>query len=315
MSLPIAPLFTDVHPGPASGAAYWANTSDGKQIRLAAWPHKNARGTVLVLPGRSEYIEKYGPAATELANRGFATLCIDWRGQGLADRLLDNRLIGHVETFPDYQKDLATMMRAARTLGLPRPYFMLAHSMGGCIGLRAVMERLPVLAVAFTAPMWGIQIAPHLRLAAKGLTELMPRIGKGHLNPPGTTLEPYVANQPFENNSLTTDREMFYMMRDQILAHPDLALGGPSYQWLGAALRETKHLAERQAPNLPCISFVCKNERIVDVDRIVAQMDNWKGGTLETMPGGEHEVLMEVEAIRTPAYDKIAKLFFNAMSA
>ena len=309
MTLEAAPFFTDVRPGPPGGAAHWAETSDGKRIRVGHWPLDGAKGTVLIFPGRTEYIEKYGVVASELATRGLASMAIDWRGQGLADRMLDDPLVGHVDAFPDYQKDVAAFMRTARELGLPRPYFLLAHSMGGCIGLRAVMEGLPVQAAAFTGPMWGIYIAPHLRLVATVLANLMPRFGRGHLLPPGSTTEPYVQAEPFDDNMLTTDRPMFDMMCDQLRAHPQLALGGPSYVWLREALAETKHLASRAAPNLPAVTWMGSNERIVDVPRIHARMEKWTGGRLEIVEGGEHEVLMETDALRSPVYDGLDKLF------
>ncbi len=310
-----APLFTDIHPGPSGGMAHWAETSDGKRIRIGHWPLEGAKGTVLIFPGRTEYIEKYGVVAGELANRGLASMAIDWRGQGLADRLTDNPLLGHVDAFPDYQKDVATLMRTARELGLPRPYFLLAHSMGGCIGLRAVMEGLPVQAAAFTGPMWGIYIAPHLKLLAGTLANVMPRIGRGTDLPPGTKIDPYVLSEPFDDNMLTTDAQMFDMMRDQIAAHPELALGGPSYVWLREALAETKHLASRAAPSLPAVTWVGSNERIVDMPRIQERMESWKGGTLEIIDGAEHEVLMEQEDLRNPVYDGLEKLFLATVSA
>ena len=52
-----APLFDDVRAGPDTGAAYWATTSDGVRVRLGVWPKADARGTVLLFPGRTEYIE------------------------------------------------------------------------------------------------------------------------------------------------------------------------------------------------------------------------------------------------------------------
>ena len=165
MTMTEAPLFTDVSPGPDDGAAWWMNASDGVRLRIASWGLGATKGTVLLFPGRTEYVEKYGPAAREFEARGFATITIDWRGQGLADRLLDERRIGHVGEFHDYQKDVAVMLKAARRLDLPKPYFLLAHSMGGAIGLRSVYEDLPVQAAAFSAPMWGIKIAKPLQLS------------------------------------------------------------------------------------------------------------------------------------------------------
>jgi len=194
---------------------------------------------------------------------------------------------------------------------LPRPFFLLAHSMGGCIGLRAVMEGLSVQAAAFTAPMWGIRIAPHLRPIATVLSHLMPKIGQGHRLPMGTSLNPYVADAPFDDNMLTTDEEMYDMMRDQLIAHPDLSLGGPSYVWLREALAETKHLSLRAAPSLPCITFLGSNERIVHIGRIKERMENWKNGQLQMVQGAEHEILMETPALRDAAIDDIARLFLG----
>ena len=315
MDLAPAPLFTDVAPGPAGGVAYWALTSDGKRIRVGHWPLEGAKGTVLLFPGRTEYIEKYGTTAAELAGIGLATLAIDWRGQGLADRLLDDPLVGHVEAFSDYQKDVAALLRAARELHLPRPFFLLAHSMGGGIGLRAVMEGLPVQAAAFTGPMWGIYVKPHLRLMASLLARLMPRIGRGHDLPPGTTIDPYVLADPFEDNMLTTDPQMWDMMRDQLTAHPELSLGGPSYTWLREAMAETRHLASRAAPNLPALAFLGSNERIVSVPPIKARMESWKGGRLETIKGGEHEVLMEAPELRKPVFEALEKFYLGTVTS
>lgn len=315
MELTPAPLFTDVFPGPEGGTAHWAMTSDGKRIRVGAWPLQGAKGTVLLFPGRTEYIEKYGETARELAKRGLATIAIDWRGQGLADRMLPDPLVGHVDAFQDYQKDVAAMMRAARMLGLPRPFFLLAHSMGGCIGLRAVMEGLPVQSAAFTGPMWGIYIKPHLKFVAGALSTLMPKFGKGHLLPPGSTTQPYVQAAPFDDNMLTSDVEMYDMMRDQLTAHPELALGGPSYVWLREALAETAHLSERAAPNLPAVAWMGTNERIVDMPRVEARMENWKGGRLEIIEGGQHEVLMEGIEMREPIFDGIQRLFLATVSS
>jgi lysophospholipase len=312
MTLAPAPLYTDIFPGPDTGVAHWAETSDGKRLRVAHWPLAGAKGTVLLFPGRTEYIEKYGTTAAEFASRGLAVMTLDWRGQGLSDRLLLDARVGHVEVFSDYQKDVATLMRAARMFKLPRPYFLMAHSMGGAIGLRAVMEGMSVQAAAFTAPMLGIYFAPHIRPLAWTLSRVMPLIGRGNRLPVGTKIDPYVSSEPFEDNTLTTDSQMFVMMRDQIAAHPELSLGGPSFVWLREALDETKHLSLRAAPNLPCITFLGSNERIVHVGRVHRRMNTWKGGKLQIMQGAEHEILMECPTIRNAALDDMTRLFLGS---
>jgi lysophospholipase len=73
-----APLYSDVAEGPEGGKAYWVTARDGVRLRVAAWA-KGTKGTVLLMPGRTEYVEKYGRIAGDLAAEGFAMMAIDWR--------------------------------------------------------------------------------------------------------------------------------------------------------------------------------------------------------------------------------------------
>lgn len=307
-----APLYHDVADGPAGGRGFWLRTQDGLRIRMGHWPQNPegpARGTVLLFPGRTEYIEKYGRAAADFAQRGYSTVAIDWRGQGLADRLLGNRLTGHVLRFSDYQLDIAAVLEAVDALDLPRPLYLLAHSMGGCIGLRAVMEGLDVAACAFTGPMWGIQMAGATRPAAWALSWSSGWLGMGHQLAPGTRSQTYVLAEPFDNNALTRDSDMYRYMQRQMTDYPDLALGGPSLRWLNGALVEMAQLARRPAPDLPCLTYLGSHERIVCPDRISARMAGWPGGRLEMVDGGEHEVMMDLPATRRMVFDGLAAHF------
>ncbi|MFK7869930.1 MAG: alpha/beta fold hydrolase [Roseobacter sp.] len=313
MSLQAAPFYADVAHGPATGAAYWTTADDGVRIRVAAWPKPQARGTALIFPGRTEYVEKYGQVAGALADRGLASVSVDWRGQGLSDRLTADPMLGHVGDFLDYQKDLDVLVAAARELALPEPFFLLAHSMGGAIGLRALVDGLPVKAAAFSGPMWGIAMAPHLKPAAWTLSHLMPKIGRGEKLPPGTKMEHHILTDGFQDNLLTRDPAQFEIMRQQLTAHPELVLGGPSFIWLREALTETSSLAKTTSPDLPCLAFLGSNERIVDIDRVHQRMAAWPKGSLDIIEDGEHEVLMESAAKTTPLFDKIATLFLDAV--
>ena len=165
-----APLHNELAQGPDGGEAFWLTADDGVRLRMAWWPCEAARGTVLIFPGRTEYAEKYGRTARDMHDRGFAAISVDWRGQGLADRFLPDVRTGHVGTFTDYQRDVAAVVAALEALDAPRPWYLLAHSMGGCIGLRSVMDGLPVAACAFSGPMWGIKISAALRPAAWALS-------------------------------------------------------------------------------------------------------------------------------------------------
>ncbi len=303
-----APLYAEVAQGPADGRAVWL-TSGPAQIRAAVWNPGAIKGTVFLLPGRTEYVEKYGQAAGELARYGYATLSVDWRGQGMATRALPDRMAGHVADFAEYQADLDALIAFAVALGLPRPWYMLAHSMGGCIGLRGLMRGLDFKAAAFSAPMWGILISAWMRPVASLLATASRIMGFETKYAPGTGPSTYVVDFPFAGNSLTTDPEMWEYMRRQALAHPDLSLGGPSYAWVRAALIECQALALMPSPATPAVCGLGLQERIVDVVPIHARMARWPNGRLDLYPGSEHEVMMERPAIRSAFLRRAAELF------
>ncbi len=306
MTLEPAPLFDDLPGVPAGGSAFWLHADDGKRIRIGHWrAGGRSRGTFLIFPGRTEYVEKYGLLAGELAAAGFDVITIDWRGQGLSDRLLPDLRIGHVDIFDDYQRDLRAVLDALPALGVPQPLYLLGHSMGGCIGLRALYGDHPFSGAVFTGPMWGIRMSAPLIPAAWAIAWTSRALGLSHHYTPPHSEESYVANAPFDGNLLTRDRVMYDILQRQLQGRPELQLGGPSLHWLHEALRETRALAAMPAPDLPCLTFVGSHERIVSVPRIVSRLAAWPGGRLEVIENGEHEVLMEGPETRARILDLV----------
>lgn len=303
---PDAPYHADVAVGPPHGRAHWVTTVDGLRLRVGVWPD-GTRGTLLIVPGRTEYIEKYSDAAFQMRERGYASAVIDVRGQGLSPRPTANRRVGHVNDFNDFQSDIDAMLAFCADLNLPRPWHILGHSMGGLIALRTAMRRPSLLSRAvFSAPMWGLQLAPHRRAAGWGVSGFASAIGLGERPAPGSGKIADPAGAPFENNLLTRDSEMFDWMKRQIATYPDLALGGPSVGWVWAAFREMHTCARMAAPDVPALTFLGTEEGIVDPDAIHVRMASWPGGTLEMIEGARHEALMEDAGTRASIYDKIA---------
>lgn len=306
--MPEAPFFADLADGPEGGHAIWLTAADGVRLRVAVWP-QGSKGTVLILTGRTECAEKYGRTAADLARRGYASLAIDWRGQGLSDRLAAMPMAGHVARFSDYQRDLDAVRVALDSLHLPQPLFLLAHSMGGTIALRALIDGFPVQAAAFTGPMWGIHIAPTLRPLAWAISTGARAAGRGLSLVPGTGPDSHLVVTPFERNLLTTDADMYGWMKSHVLRHPELGLGGPTLHWLSEALLECRRLRAAPSPAVPAVVLLGSEEKIVTVKDVCRRMGRWPGGTLELVPKAAHEVLMETPAIRARAFDRIAALF------
>ncbi len=304
-----APFFAEIADAPSGAESHWLNANDNVRLRVTHWTLPDAKGTVLLFPGRTEYIEKYGKDVALLMNAGYAVATIDWRGQGLSDRLSVPAYIGHVERFLDYQRDVKALADHVTAMGLPTPLFLLAHSMGGAIGLRALHLGLHVKAAAFSAPMWGIETHPVMHVVGRIVSTCAKFLGMGHKLALGQETETYVLRGEAEDNSLTNDPEMWNYMRRQAVAHPELTLGGPSYLWILEALQETDELARLSPPKVPTVTFLGDQETIVSPERIRSKMADWARGELVLLKNTKHETLMELPETRAQVFEKIISHF------
>lgn len=297
---------------PSIARAFWLRAADGVRLRAALWSGSAPRGTLLLFPGRTEFIEKYHAVAAHFAARGLAVLSIDWRGQGASDRLIGNRAAGHVGDFSDYQRDVAALLAAAADL--PRPWHLLSHSMGGAIGLRALHDGLEVRSASFSAPMWGIALGglPQALAAPaeRALAGAACLLGLARRQMPAA--DPGPTDHAFAANLLTTDRGWWNWMEGLATALPDHVITAPTFGWARAALAECRALARLPMPALPAVISVSGAERIVSPEAIRAGAARWPGARLLTLPGARHEALFEQPAIRKTLLDAIETLIEGA---
>lgn len=305
-----APLFPEIAEAPKDGCAFWIHATDKTRLRVGVWNNENhSKGTILVFPGRSEYVEKYGRTVTDLTAKGYSVLVIDWRGQGLADRSLEDRMTGHVARFSEYQLDVNAMVEAANELALPKPWYLLGHSLGASIGLRALQDGLEVSACAFTAPMWDIKLPAAKRAAAWPLSWAAQATGFGHVYAPGTNGTSYVLSTDFEKNRLTSDPEMYDYFIRQATELTDHQIGGPSLGWLFQTLKETKSQSNAPSPNIPCIVFCGDDDQVVDLDAVRDRMQNWANGELKVVENAKHDLFSEIPSVRNLVTGEICRLF------
>ncbi|WP_410217550.1 alpha/beta hydrolase [Paracoccus sp. (in: a-proteobacteria)] len=291
--------------------AFFMKAEDGVRLRLGWWgaDQDASRGSILLFPGRTEYIEKYAPVARRLNAHGYHVLAIDWRGQGLSDRLQADPRPGHIGQFQDYQRDVVEMVVAARHLSLPQPWHLLAHSMGGCIGLAALDAELPVQSAVFSAPMWGINLHRLRHGVAMGIAYLAGRVGRGGFTAPGSggSETTYVLDESFTANLLSGNADEWARLVREAACWPDLTIGGASFDWVGKALNECARLSRIPSPALPMLVSLGSEEKVVSPAAIRDRASRWSGAELLEVQGARHEVMMEIPALR--------ETFFEAMLA
>jgi lysophospholipase len=277
-------------------------------MRAALFPAKGAaRGSVILSGGRTEPIEKYFETADELAARGFVVLSHDWRGQGLSQRLLPDRLKGHAAGSDDFVADYAALI-AAFEARLPKPWLAVGHSMGGCLTALVLARGETRLAGAvLSAPMLGLYTAPIPPAATRMLAGALTALGLGGLGTPGGPVA------SFEDNVLTHDPARYARNVGQIVAHPELSLGPPTWSWLAFAFRAIAEL--RTGPGAPKVAspvtiVAAGADRIVDNTGTKLVAGRFPHGRYVEAPGAFHEVLQETDEIRAVFWRE-----FDAMAA
>ncbi|MGQ0532836.1 MAG: alpha/beta fold hydrolase [Caulobacteraceae bacterium] len=300
---------------PEGAEEHWLEGRGGVKVRVLTAPSTRgqARGSVIVAPGRTEFIEKYFEVIRELQGRGFAVFCIDWRGQGLSGREVENSLKGHLATFDDPVNDLSTALKLLADR-LPRPYIGLAHSMGGAIMLRALQtRRIELDAAAFSAPMWGIAGVSDV---AKKYVRFMVSLGAGGQFAPN--VEKKWKRENFKKNPVTHDKARHDRCQGLIAEEPRLALAGPTIGWVAAASDATEAIVVPGSLahlRIPVLVATAGEEQLVDNASHATVAEQLPDARHIIIEGAKHEILMEVDPIRAQFWDAFDQLVERVVPA
>jgi lysophospholipase len=289
------------NPVPEGAVTGTLKTPDGVTLRYARWaPPPGRKGTVCLLQGRAEFIEKYFETVRDLRARGFAVATLDWRGQGLSDRALNNPRKGYVRDFSDYGVDLETFIREIVLPDCPPPVFALAHSMGASVLLRAAyqghrwFDRTVLLAPMIALP--GVRRSAATRVAVKA----MRLAGLGGYYVPGGDAS-VMMKRPFASNLLTSDPVRYARNVAVLDAEPALATAWPTVGWTDSAFKVMREFANPSYPakiRQPILVIAGGHDAIVSTPAIDEFAIRLRSGSHLIVPGARHELLMEQDRYR-----------------
>jgi lysophospholipase len=292
---------TPQNPVPPGARLHALATVDGVSLRMARFSPANApRGTVALFQGRAEYVEKYFETIGDLLARGFEVVTLDWRGQGGSERELANSRKGHIDDFAQYQRDLDAFLRQMTLFGCPKPWFALAHSMGGAILLENAHDGSEQFArLVVTAPMIDIHGLAFPQ-GARMLADVLDMLGLGGMFIPGGT-EASLNEMPFEGNKLTSDPARFSRNAAVLAQEPRLAIGDPTIGWTNAAFRQMARFEDLDYPRrwrTPTLLISSGRDEIVSTPAIERFAQRLDIATLVNISGARHEAMMERDDLR-----------------
>lgn len=301
---------------PPAAEIGWLQMPDGAAVRTLRLPHEEPLANLLVLTGRADFLEKWADVFAILHDAGFAIISCDWRGQGGSHRLVDNGA-GYIDSFDSWIADLSVLAEwAARALP-DAPWLTLAHSMGGHILLRWLLDGhwqqgalgADLRGAIFSAPLVDVH-------EPSGLRRLIPYVARWHVQHGrgqdfawGQT--PYgLAQQNGTRQKLLTSSLIHF--EDEALwltERPELATGGVSWGWLSAFAESQNKLlqADPAKLDLPVLTLLAEHEQVVDNVATRRRVGRLPRARCIVVPGAAHEILRESDRIRAQAFRYITQ--------
>lgn len=272
---------------------------------------------MLFLPGRGDHYEKYLETLDYYANLGWHVTSIDWRGQGGSGRLLPDPSVGHIDDFAIWITDLTAFWQEWK-LSRRGPHVVLAHSMGGHLAMRALVEKaIDPDAVAMSAPMLGIHTGG-LPLAVNHIVaKLMCRLGRSNQAAWKVSEKP-LSPMNLRQKILSNDKDRY----DDELAwwtlRPEVKLGPPSWHWVERAIASIRLMEQPgtlESVDTPILLLATTADQLVSTPRIIA--DAKRLPNAETMIFGKeaaHELLRDADGVRDRCLERI-NIFWDKYAA
>jgi len=286
---------------PAGGTFIYIPMQDNKNIRLAYWQlpktNKECRGTVLLQQGHNEFIEKYYETIQDLIDRNFNVISFDWRGQGMSDRMINNKNKQYVEDFSIHCQDLTFIINEIIYNKFPKPLIGIGHSMGGHLLLLSQENNQDKFSsIILSAPMLGFKYEKLLFLISSLIMYFTDKESYFYLSKPNMGKE-----IPFEQNDLTSDYKRYERTQKLVRKKNQIRLWGVTNAWVNAAKNSLLKIRKKKWLTKIDVS-VCivnpLNDRVVCPKETIKMAKKLNNCKIINVKDCEHEILMEKDQLR-----------------
>ena len=295
-------LDTEYNPIPEGCVAGFVTTPDAMDIRFANWKSLvyPVKGTVILLHGRAEFIEKMFETVTDLRKAGFDVLTFDWRGQGGSSRMLEDSRRGYVDNFDQYAIDLETIMEEVALPDCKAPFYIFAHSTGALVALHAAPQLVNrIRRMVLSAPFVGLKEKGLSHGALKAASGALCAVGLGEVYMGGSSRPN--ASKPFRTNLLTSDTKRYERFAKLVADHPGLSIGGPTAAWIFAACRAIEQVNDpdfHSQITTPILMISAGNDQVVSNRAIEDLGRRLRSGASMCIDGAKHEIMHERDVFR-----------------
>jgi lysophospholipase len=302
----ISPLIQRMEEGTFGGA-------EGMRIHYRTLKSPSAQNCLVILPGRTEPIEKYAELVYDLlqtpAGANLHYYLMDHRGQGHSGRMASPSDMGHVDKFENYVKDVETFVKLQDLDKRCEHKYLLAHSMGAGIATAYLLKNPKTFdKVILSSPMLKIQTRPYAYATARAIVQGMVIAGKGAKFAIGQ--RPYDSSLKFEDNTFTTSPERFKMAMGLFETYPMTKVGGVSSRWILEVMKGTHPIRSRYHEiSTPMIMINAGFESYSEPSEMVKLCKEAANCKHVLLQSSKHEVFMDRDENRNVAMNELVEFF------
>lgn len=286
----------------------------GAYIRLVHWlPHHPSvhPATILLLQGRSSYMEKFEETIEDLRNLGYEVWTFDWRGSGGSSRLIaSNAQKVHIESYETYINDLDHIIRTQIKPKSHHPLILMGISLGGHLALRYLEEKPNDVTGAFLiAPMLNIHTNPYPYWLARLMVTTATWLGFGNAYAFGYgDYNPNVKIDPQKVG--TTDLVRYQRQLDLNLSQMSLVTSGPTFGWVYETFKSIDLVnapSSLKKISAPVMIIRAGQETVVDNSKDNLLCTQIPQCQLKTYDKARHNIFMEQDVFRHRLFKDLKK--------
>lgn len=288
-------------------------TNEGRKLRYGHVSPESPRAAVLCLQGLSEFTEKYFETARDCLSQNLAFYALDWMGQGKSDRYFKGSQKRHSLGYERDLSDLHVFM-TGHVSRSNLPLALLAHSMGGHIGLRYMhLNPGAFRCAAFSAPLMGFKAFKLIPHSLALFTTTLANAALCDAYAPGfSDWREEIRSIP-AINFYSSDPARSAVHNAWSLADPALQVGGITYGWLHETQKSIISLWRKgvvESIHVPCLIGMAGRDRFVSNTALRGAAKLTPHIRLLEFPSSLHEIIMEKDEIRKPFLES----FFSLVS-
>ena len=280
---------------------------DGTKLYTSFFTADGPKGTVLLLHGFTENIEKFSEVIYGFLKEGYSVATLDQRGHGRSGRTegVKSLDVTHVGRFDDYLTDVELVYdRWMKDAKAPRILF--GQSMGGAVSI-LTLERgmLSFDKAILTSPM----VAPSTGgfPAWTGAAICRGAILLGKAKERIFLSKPYTGDEKFED-SCAKSRERFDWYDEMKRTTPVFQNSSPSYRWTLESMKVCGRILAKGVPekvSIPVLIFQASEDYTVEGKPQELLASRLPKGTLKRIENARHEIYRSEDAVCNEWWDDI----------